>query len=91
MSPFTADAPTDAQIAFVASLAREHGYPVPPVYSKQHASLLIEELRAGRYAPDDRPEPADRHEETEADRQTEARETERYASDPHSSQDGLEW
>jgi hypothetical protein len=47
----TIEAPTDAQLDFVRKLCAEKGYPQPAVYSKQHASLLIEEIRAGQYNP----------------------------------------
>lgn len=47
----TIEAPTDAQLAFVAKLCDEKGYPKPAVYSKQHASILIDEIRSGRYSP----------------------------------------
>jgi len=44
-------APKDAQLGFVAKLCEEKGYPVPPVYSKMHASILITEIRSGEYRP----------------------------------------
>jgi hypothetical protein len=31
------EAPTDAQLGYIASLCREHGMPHPVVYSKQEA------------------------------------------------------
>lgn len=46
-------APTDAQLSYVATLCRERGFPVPAVYSKQHASLLIDEIRDGQYVPEE--------------------------------------
>lgn len=53
------EAPTDAQLAFIKTLADERGYPQPAVYSKQHASILIGELQARTYRP---PEWADKTE-----------------------------
>lgn len=54
-------APTDAQLGYIAALAFEKGYPMPVVYSKTHASILIDEIRSGSYRPpgwadDDLPE-----------------------------------
>lgn len=46
-----AQAPTDPQLAFVARLCEERGYPMPAVYSRRDASLLIDEIRAGLYVP----------------------------------------
>ncbi len=45
------EAPTDAQLDFVARLCNEHGYPQPAVYSKLHAGLLIDAIQAGQYCP----------------------------------------
>ena len=45
------EAPTDAQLGYIKSLCVEKGYPQPAVYSKQHASILIEEMRTGAYSP----------------------------------------
>ena len=47
----TIEAPTDAQLAYIADLCAEKGYPQPAVYSKQHASILIDEIRSGQYSP----------------------------------------
>jgi len=47
------ETPTDAQLSYVAVLCRERGFPVPAVYSKQHTSLLIGEIRDGRYVPEE--------------------------------------
>ena len=55
----TIAAPTDAQLGYIASLCEEKGYPQPAVYSKQHASLLIEEIRRGAYRPPEWAEWAD--------------------------------
>ena len=44
------EAPTDAQLAYIFSLCREHAIPPPDaVASKQEASAIIEAMRAGRY------------------------------------------
>ena len=52
MSPVTIVAPTDAQLGDIASLCREHGLPMPVVYSKQEASEIIGAMREGRYDPE---------------------------------------
>ena len=47
-------APTDAQLAYIASLCRERGWPPPEaVHSKREASAIIEAIRASTYRPDD--------------------------------------
>ena len=46
-------APTDAQLSYIASLARLNGYPPPVVYSKHEASEIITALRTGTYQPED--------------------------------------
>lgn len=51
MTGDTIVAPTDAQLGYIAALAWEKGYPMPVVYSKQHASLIIDEIRTGAYRP----------------------------------------
>jgi hypothetical protein len=45
------EAPTDPQLALVARLCEERGYPQPAVYSKTDAGLLIDEIRTGMYRP----------------------------------------
>ena len=50
-APLRIEAPTDAQIGFVARLCEERGFPMPPVCSKQDASILIDEIRTGLYWP----------------------------------------
>lgn len=53
MSALTIEAPTDAQLGYIASLCREHGIPAPElVYSKQEASEIITAMREGRYDPE---------------------------------------
>lgn len=51
MSALAVVAPADAQLGYIASLCDGKGYPRPAVYSKQHASILIEEMRSGAYRP----------------------------------------
>ena len=47
------EAPTDAQLAYIASLAREWGFAPPEaVASKQEASEIIVAMRTGAYDPD---------------------------------------
>jgi hypothetical protein len=46
------EAPTDAQLGYIASLCREHGLQQPVVYSKQEASEIIGAMRGGTYDPD---------------------------------------
>lgn len=53
----TIEAPTDPQLAFIRELCRERGYLMPPVHSKQEASILIDEIRSGAYPPPDWTEP----------------------------------
>jgi hypothetical protein len=60
-------APTDAQLDYIRNLCEERGYPMPAVHSKQEASLLIGELLRREYRPE-----WDYHDETDADRETEA-------------------
>lgn len=44
------EAPTDAQLSYIASLCRERGCPQPDsVASRQEASAIIESIRAGTY------------------------------------------
>jgi hypothetical protein len=45
------EVPTDAQLGYLAQLCRENGFPVAVVYSKQDASITIDEIRAGTYEP----------------------------------------
>jgi hypothetical protein len=48
------EAPTDAQLGYIASLCREHAIPQPAaIHSKQEASAIIEAMRGGTYNPDD--------------------------------------
>lgn len=47
----TVEAPTDPQLDYIRSLCEERGFPLPVVWSKQHASELIEQLRAREYHP----------------------------------------
>jgi hypothetical protein len=47
----TIEAPTDAQLQFIRDLLTERGMPMAAVHSKQEASILIEEIRSGTYAP----------------------------------------
>lgn len=48
------EAPTDAQLAYIASLCREQGLEPPgAVYSKAEASEIIGAMRASTYRADD--------------------------------------
>lgn len=44
-------APTDAQLAYLASLCEERGLPMPAPHSKTEASLLIGEILRREYHP----------------------------------------
>lgn len=48
------EAPTDAQLSFIASLCEQRGLIAPQVVaSKQEASQIITAIRAGRYCASD--------------------------------------
>ena len=48
------EAPTDAQLSYIAGLCREQGWQPPlAVHSKQEASAIIEAIRASTYRPED--------------------------------------
>lgn len=48
------EAPTDPQLAFIAKLCAEHGWPFPEaVHSKTEASAIIDRIRAGTYRAED--------------------------------------
>lgn len=48
------EAPTDAQLDYIASLCAYRNCPTPEaVYSKAEASVIIDRLRAGTYRADD--------------------------------------
>jgi len=48
----TVVAPTDAQLAYIASLCREQGWQYPDaICSKDEASRIIDEMRASTYDP----------------------------------------
>lgn len=55
-------APSDAQLAYIAGLCEERGFPMPAVHSKQEASLIIGEILNRTYRP---PEWADEDYEDE--------------------------
>lgn len=47
------EAPTDAQLGYIASLCQARELPLPAaVASKQEASRIIEELRGWKYVPE---------------------------------------
>jgi len=46
-------APTHEQLARIESLCEGKGFPLPAVYSKRHASLIIRAILAGSYRPPD--------------------------------------
>jgi len=46
-------APTDAQLSYIESLCEQKGFPLPAVYSKHHASLIISAILSGDYRPPD--------------------------------------
>jgi hypothetical protein len=49
----TVVAPTDAQLDYIRSLCRNAEQPLPDVIaSKDEAARIIDELKAGRYLPD---------------------------------------
>ena len=47
----TVEAPTDPQLDYIRSLCEERGFPLPVVWSKQHASELIEQAAGPRVSP----------------------------------------
>lgn len=52
MTPLTIEAPTDAQLAYIAALCTQHEMPLPDaVASKVEASRIIEELKSWQYDP----------------------------------------
>jgi hypothetical protein len=52
MSPLSIQAPTDAQLDYIAALCETRGWPAPAaVHSKQEASEIIDALQAGTYVP----------------------------------------
>jgi len=49
----TIEAPTDAQLDYIAGLCADRGLVFPAaVYSKAEASEIIDAIRQGRYDPD---------------------------------------
>lgn len=54
MSALSIEAPTDAQLAYIAGLCDERGIdPLPVVYSKEDASECIRAILARQYEPGD--------------------------------------
>ncbi len=52
--PLTIEAPTDAQLNYIAKLCEDRQVLLPEaVYSKTEASAIIDRLRAGTYRADD--------------------------------------
>lgn len=50
MTALVIEAPTDAQLDYIRDLCRKADVPTPDaIYSRQEASVIIEQLRAGRY------------------------------------------
>lgn len=54
MTTFAVQAPTDAQLAYIASLCREQGWPLAAaVHSKTEASIIIGAIQASTYRWED--------------------------------------